>query len=119
MRRPPRAPDRIGPLIVVVATFTFVATTRASQDPAAALAACKAGSGADCVRAGHLYNYGVGIPKDVTQATALYEKACALGEASGCLHLVLLHDTAAGADAARIRAHFQESCAPRPLVCGV
>jgi uncharacterized protein len=50
------------------------------------LASCERGDGRDCQRlASHYANGHFGLAKDVPRALGLYERACALGDRSGCL----------------------------------
>lgn len=45
---------------------------------------CDANDGEACKRLGSMYLYHVGVPEDDDKATALYAKACNLGNALGC-----------------------------------
>jgi hypothetical protein len=51
------------------------------------LKACNGRAGAGCTGFGVLYNRGLGVTRDATQAAVYYERGCTLGDMAGCNNL--------------------------------
>ncbi|HEX7481372.1 MAG TPA: tetratricopeptide repeat protein [Polyangiales bacterium] len=74
---------------------------------------CAAQQPTACVTAGHLYEFGRGVPADISRAFQLYIQACNLKFAGGCYNAAVLLDTGKGVDKDTRRAHelYAKVCA--------
>jgi TPR repeat protein len=75
-------------------------------------AACKRGDARACASLGRLYEQGLGVPKDESQAATLFEEACTDGAAEGCVNLGWLYEDGRGVpkDERRAAALFERAC---------
>jgi TPR repeat protein len=76
----------LGVAVIAAAAAPSRPRTTPGGDEAADLAQrCDAGRGVDCRRLGHRYQDGLGVPADKARAATLYQRACTLSDAQGCL----------------------------------
>lgn len=74
---------------------------------------CDLGNGLACSNLGDAYEYGNGVPLDLSHAATLYDRACRLGMHLGCSNLghLLKHGEGVTRDIARARVLFRDACA--------
>jgi TPR repeat protein len=80
--------------------------------------ACEGGDLQWCPNLGTMYELGLGVPKDLDRASAVYRTACDRGHATSCANLGLV--LRERGDAAGALALLEQGCVPEsPLACGL